>query len=177
MAEKDIRVIVGLGNPGPRFYDTRHNIGFRVLDVLAERHGGVWRTRDNYELCQVAIQGHDLLLVKPQTFMNNSGQVLPHLRKQGIQGAHNILVVHDELEKPFGSVTLREGGSARGHNGLKSIISIVGENFSRVRCGIGRPEDKAQVPDYVLQCFTEQAQAVDEFINRAADIVEKQVAG
>lgn len=98
--------------------------------------------------------------------MNDSGRVIPALLKQGIK-AENILVVHDELEIPFGSVKLKLGGSHRGHNGLRSIIGVCGENFRRIRCGIGRPANKEDVPDYVLKPFSESEQQVEQMIAAA----------
>ena len=149
-----IKAIIGLGNPGPKYHNHRHNIGFRVLDALAERHGGSWQTKDNAEIAQVMINNQRVLLIKPLTFMNDSGRVIPPLLKQGIK-AENILVVHDELEKPFGNIGIRIGGSAKGHNGLRSIIGVCGPDFARLRFGIGRPDHKEDVPNYVLSNFVE----------------------
>ena len=102
--------------------------------------------------------------------MNSSGRVIPALAKQGIK-AENILVVHDELELPFGTVKIKVGGSHKGHNGLRSIIGVCGPDFMRVRCGIGRPLDRDKVPDYVLQPFSEPEAAVDALIDQAVHIV------
>ena len=132
------KVIIGLGNPGPQFVFNRHNIGFLIVDALAAAHGGVWRSKDSMELAQVTINGSKVLLVKPQTYMNQSGAIVPYLRKQGF-GPEDALVIHDELEMPFGKLAIRLGGSARGHNGLKSLINQWGEQFGRLRFGIGRP--------------------------------------
>ena len=164
---EQIKAIIGLGNPGPRFNGTRHNIGFMVVDALAERYHGSWQKKDELELAQIRINDHPLLLIKPQTFMNTSGRVIPFLSKKGVK-AENILVVHDELEKPFGSIAIRMGGSARGHNGLRSIIGAAGSDFVRLRFGIGRPERKDEVADYVLQRF-----GVDQ--NELADHIEDAV--
>ena len=106
--------------------------------------------------------------------MNASGRVIPFLTKRGIK-PENILVVHDELEQPFGKVAFRIGGSARGHNGLKSLIASCGDQFARIRCGIGRPEQKEQVPAYVLQNFSETAQEVDRLIESAVTMIEENV--
>jgi PTH1 family peptidyl-tRNA hydrolase len=164
-----ILAIIGLGNPGPKFKHTRHNIGFQVLDAFAEQYGANWRSvNSNLELAEINAAGQNILLLKPQTFMNSSGQVLPYLLKKGIK-AENILVVHDELEQAFGQVKPRQGGSARGHNGLKSIISVIGPDFWRLRIGISRPEHSSDVPDYVLQNFKESAAEVAEVVGRAVD--------
>lgn len=166
-----IKVIIGLGNPGPRFTKTRHNIGFRVLDALVEKQGGQWKLQGNKEVAHVTLNGHDVMLIKPQTFMNNSGEVMASLTKQGIK-PENVLVVHDELELPFGAVKTKVGGSAKGHNGLKSIISYIGDAFHRIRVGIGRPENRDEVADYVLKIFEEAAPDVEEMIEDAVTAIE-----
>ncbi len=104
--------------------------------------------------------------------MNDSGKVIPLLLKQGIK-AENILVIHDELEQPFGKIQVRLGGSARGHNGLKSIISVCGDQFARMRIGISRPENKEDVPDYVLQKFKEPLADIEQILNMAVSQIEK----
>ncbi|KKP35368.1 MAG: peptidyl-tRNA hydrolase [candidate division TM6 bacterium GW2011_GWF2_32_72] len=166
-----IKVIIGLGNPGVKYVCTRHNIGFLVLDELADMFGGKFRTKDNMELAEINIGGKKILLIKPQTFMNNSGQVIPFLNKQGIK-PENILVVHDELELPFGKLNFKFGGSAKGHNGLRSIISACGPDYLRLRFGIGRPEDRISVGDYVLQPFTETDLEVESGIKDTAIMIE-----
>ena len=164
----NIKAIVGLGNPGPKFTFTRHNIGFLVVDKLAEELCTFWSTTDNLEIANAAYQDNGFFLIKPQTFMNNSGEIVPFLKKNGI-GPENTLIVHDELDINFGDVKYRLGGSARGHNGLKSFIEKWGDNFSRLRVGIGRPANKEDVPDYVLHKFTEPADQVKDLISLAAE--------
>lgn len=164
------KVIVGLGNPGPQFTYNRHNIGFRVVDALAASHGGQWRTRESMEIAQIMIDGNKVLLIKPQTYMNASGGIVPYLKKQGY-GPEDTLVVHDELELPFSKLALRMGGSAKGHNGLKSLINQWGEQFSRLRFGIGRPEQKDQVSNYVLQNFDNPSE-VERLIPEATTLIE-----
>ena len=166
-----IKIIVGLGNPGSKYQKTRHNIGFLVLDALADKYKGSWQKNGNREIAQVMINNEKIIIVKPQTFMNNSGVVIPSLLKQGL-AVDNILVVHDELEKPFGIVEIKTGGSHRGHNGLRSIIAACGADFARLRCGIGRPERKEDVPDYVLSNFSEKVFDVESMINHAVEIIE-----
>ncbi len=170
----ETKAIIGLGNPGPKYYKTRHSIGFRVLDELANRHGAKWRTDALSETTHIQIDGHKIILIKPQTFMNSSGKVIPALQKQGIK-PENILVVHDELEKPFGSLAFKFGGSHRGHNGLRSIIEFCGADFSRLRFGIGRPENKEDVGDYVLEPFDDPSQKVEELVMQAADMIEDNI--
>lgn len=167
-----IKALIGLGNPGPKFVYTRHNIGFRVLDALAEKYGADWTNQHNVQKSTITINDQTLLLVKPQTFMNNSGEAIPGLKKQGIH-AENILVVHDELEKPFGNVSIKQGGSAKGHNGLRSLIQYTGPDFWRVRVGIGRPQEKEQVPHYVLENFSEPQESVESSIQKAITLIEK----
>jgi len=166
-----ILAIIGLGNPGAQYRFNRHNIGFMVVDRLAERYFGDWQDKEFMQLATVRIGDQKVLLVKPQTFMNRSGKVLPFLNKQGIK-AENILVVHDELEYPFGKLKIRFGGSARGHNGLRSIIEHCGKDFARLRFGIGRPERKEMVGSYVLQNFSEKPEDVELLIEQAADMIE-----
>lgn len=167
----DIKAIIGLGNPGAHFTTTRHNIGFRIVDQLAERAGATWRHKDNMELAEITLNGKKVLLIKPQTFMNDSGKVLPYLTKQGIK-AENILVVHDELELPFGSIKEKLGGSAKGHNGLKSIMNYIGDAFYRLRFGIGRPESREEVSNYVLSTFAQNADTMLSAIDKASDMIE-----
>ncbi len=169
--EKTIKAIIGLGNPGPQFRGTRHNIGFMIVDALADKYHGSWQKKDAMELAQIRINDHNIMLIKPQTFMNNSGAIIPFLQKKGIK-AQNMLVVHDELEKPFGSILFKEGGSARGHNGLRSIMAVAGPDFFRVRFGISRPERKEDVGDYVLQRFQQDPVDVQEGIEKALTILE-----
>lgn len=166
-----IKAIIGLGNPGSAYYRTRHSIGFRVLDAIADTYSAQWRTKDQMETTSITIDGHDIVLVKPQTFMNTSGKVIPSLLKKGIK-PQEIIVVHDELEVPFGQVKMRVGGSHKGHNGLRSIIEACGPDFIRMRFGIERPANKEHVPNYVLENFTpEQEQRIKDLISAAVDML------
>jgi PTH1 family peptidyl-tRNA hydrolase len=172
-----IKAIIGLGNPGPAYIDTRHNIGFKVVDKIADQNLGSWQFKKNMEISSIQINHHRILLIKPMTFMNNSGEVISFLAKQGIK-QENIMVVHDELELSFGSLKWKFDGSAKGHNGLKSIISHGSSNFLRLRFGIDRPIDRQQVPDYVLAKFNEPQNIIDEKIDHAItlinDVISKQ---
>ncbi len=171
-----IKVIIGLGNPGKQYQRTRHNIGFLVLDALADVQGGVWQTKGDKEVAEITLGDEKIILVKPQTFMNSSGRVIPSLLKQGLK-AENLLVVHDELEKAFGIVDVKNGGSHRGHNGLRSIIEFCGADFVRLRCGIGRPDRKEDVGDYVLSNFSEKFDDGELMIKKAVAMIEKLVVG
>lgn len=166
----NIKAILGLGNPGSKYINTRHNIGFRIIDGLAEHYNGVWRQRDNMLIAEIDIEGKEVILIKPQTYMNSSGDVIPYLQYKDMV-EDDILVIHDELELPFGTIQFKTGGSARGHNGLKSIIEKLGKGFHRIRCGIGRPSNSEDVPDYVLQNFHEKPIDVDKMIQRALETV------
>lgn len=170
--DRDIKVIIGLGNPGQNYYYHRHSIGFRVVDELADKYGVQWLDKDKMKMSQIMINNHKVILIKPMTYMNSSGDVIPSLFKQGIK-MQNILVVHDELEKPFGSLAFKIGGSHRGHNGLRSIIGACCDDFARLRFGVGRPAHKDDVPDYVLSNFDEPENKVQEEIDKAVVMIEK----
>lgn len=168
------KAIIGLGNPGHQFFKTRHNIGFRVVDELADQHGASWQQKKEAKLEYASIQfnNHEVLLIKPSTFMNSSGDIVPWLLKKGIK-PEDVLIVHDELELPFGKVAFKFGGSAKGHNGLRSFIAHWGDGFERLRVGIGRPENRAAVPDFVLAPFTEGSEAVNQLIVTAIKAIEE----
>jgi PTH1 family peptidyl-tRNA hydrolase len=152
MAGLPLRIIVGLGNPGPEHQVTRHNVGFWFVDLLARRHGGEFRDYRKYsgETARVAIDGQDLVLLKPTTYMNRSGLSVRQISDFYKIAPDDILVAHDELDLPVGSVRLKKGGGHGGHNGLRDTIAHIGENFWRLRLGIGHPGNKAEVIDYVL---------------------------
>jgi peptidyl-tRNA hydrolase, PTH1 family len=169
--QNNIKVIIGLGNPGTKYHYNRHNIGFLIVDALAEKYNGSWHKKEIAEVADIQIGDKKIILIKPQTFMNSSGKIIPSLAKQGIK-ADNILVVHDELEKPFGKVELKTGGSHRGHNGLRSIIEFCGADFHRLRFGIGRPENKDDVADYVLSNFSKD-EYLEPLIEKSVEIIEK----
>ncbi len=171
--EKTIKAIIGLGNIGTKYDRTRHNIGFRVVDELAHEYHGSWSKKDLVEVATITLHDKPVLLVKPQTFMNSSGKVIPFLQKKGIK-PEEILVVHDELEKPFGALATRLGGSHRGHNGLRSIIECAGADFWRLRFGIGRPDDKSEVADYVLAPFTEKQEDITRLIHESISLIVKE---
>jgi len=166
-----IRAIIGLGNPGLQYQFNRHNIGFRVVDALAERHGGEWKTKEHMKLAHTQINGMNVMLIKPQTFMNDSGKVISFLTKQGFKPEH-ILVVHDELELLFGQLKFKIGGSHKGHNGLRSIMAACGNEFVRLRFGISRPENRDIVSQYVLQNFKESKEDIERLIDEACVMIE-----
>ena len=172
-----IKAIIGLGNPGQPYYKTRHSIGFRIIDKIAEQAGVSFNQSDNKEYAKTDINLVNgsvisVYLIKPITFMNKSGEIIPFLQKKGIK-SEEILVIHDELEKPFGNVSIKFGGSAKGHNGLKSIITFMGQDFWRLRFGIGRPGDNCDVGSYVLTSFSkeEEVQVDDNLIQKAISLI------
>jgi PTH1 family peptidyl-tRNA hydrolase len=170
-----IKAIIGLGNPGPQYAKHRHSIGFRIVDELVQQANGTWRIIDDIALAEIQLptpaEPQKIIVIKPQRYMNNSGYVAPFLHKKGIS-SEEILVIHDELEKEFGIIQIRLGGSARGHKGLKSLISAVGESFWRLRFGIARPTDKADVPNYVLTNFTQEEETLlPELIQKACKVL------
>jgi PTH1 family peptidyl-tRNA hydrolase len=174
MERLDIQMIIGLGNPGSKYKNNRHNIGFLVVDALADYYHAAWQHKDQYDRADLNINGKDVILVKPLTFMNASGNILPAFTKKGIK-PEQILVVHDEMEKPLGSLQIRLGGSARGHNGLRSIMTMIGADFHRLRFGVGRPERKEDVSDWVLGNFDVSDGQLQHFIAQAIDLIGSSV--
>ncbi len=154
---------MGLGNPGRSYERTRHNVGFLVADELARRHGGSWRKGKRAEAAPVRFGSREVILLKPTTFMNNSGSALDGY------GAGGLILVHDDLDLPAGDVRVKVGGGAGGHNGLRSVIQRLGPDFVRVRVGIGRPPGGVGVTDFVL---SRMEAAVRDAIPLAADAVE-----
>lgn len=169
-----MKVVVGLGNPGSQYADTRHNIGWLVVDRVAERAGwsGRGRQRDASSVVGGRYRGLDLSLVKPLTYMNDSGLAVRKVLAREHAPLHEILIVADDFALPFGKLRFREAGSHGGHNGLRSIIEELGtEKFSRLRVGIGDPARNAR--DHVLSRFEpDEAQRLDELLDAAADAVE-----
>ncbi len=149
-----LRLVVGLGNPGPQYADTRHNAGFWLVDELARQHGGQFRSEAKYhgETCRIALAGQELWLLKPMTFMNRSGLAVAALARFHRIPLPAILVVHDDLDLPPGVARLKRAGGHGGHNGLRDLIAHLGGNdFLRLRLGIGHPGDSREVLDHVLR--------------------------
>ncbi len=170
-------LVVGLGNPGAEFAGTRHNVGFEVVDLLVQRHGGRLR-RLRRERCladEVRIGTHRVALAEPQTYMNDSGQaVAPLVRRYDIDDLSRLVIVHDELDLPTGRLKVKLGGGLAGHNGLRSIKShLHDDGFARVRIGIGKPPSKDQGVDHVLKRPGKAVrQTLADMVVRAADAVE-----
>jgi peptidyl-tRNA hydrolase, PTH1 family len=174
MSALPLKLIVGLGNPGPEYAQTRHNAGFVFVDELAARHGGKFRSelRHKGELARIRIGAEDLWLLKPMSFMNNSGAAVHSVATFYKVPPDSILVAHDELDFPPGTVKLREGGGAGGHNGMRDVIAQLGDAFWRLRIGIGHPGNRDAVLSYVLgRPRPEDARLINESIAAAADVV------
>jgi PTH1 family peptidyl-tRNA hydrolase len=174
MAGLPLRLIVGLGNPGPTYGRTRHNAGFELIDELARRAGATLRheARHQGELGRASIAGTELWLLKPMTYMNLSGQSARSVAGFYRLAPQSILVAHDELDFAPGVVRLKEGGGAGGHNGLRDLIDHLGDDFWRLRIGIGRPGERDAVLDYVLgRPPAAEADLIHEAVLAAADAV------
>jgi peptidyl-tRNA hydrolase, PTH1 family len=175
MAGTDIKLIVGLGNPGPDYARTRHNAGFWLVDELARRHGGTFRHEGKHqaELARVRINGDEIWLVKPMTFMNRSGGPVSSVLGFYKIAPAQMLVAHDEIDLPSGTIRLKEAGGAGGHNGLRDLISAQGDGFWRLRIGVGHPGVKNEVVDFVLtHAGKEEQRVIDETIAAGADAIE-----
>jgi PTH1 family peptidyl-tRNA hydrolase len=167
-------LVVGLGNPGREYANTRHNVGWMVVDELARRHGAGWRGKFNGQVAEIRVDGHRVALLKPETYMNESGRSVGAAARFYKLEADAILVVHDEGDFDLGRLQARKGGGLAGHNGLRSIAQhLKTQDFLRLRIGVGRPErgDPRPLADYVLANF-EPHQGADAIVARAADAVE-----
>jgi peptidyl-tRNA hydrolase, PTH1 family len=167
-------LVVGLGNPGREYVRNRHNVGWMVVDELARRHGGSWRSKFSGQLAEVRIDGHKVALLKPETYMNDSGRSVQAAARFFKVDPDAILVVHDEGDFDLGRLQARRGGGLAGHNGLKSIAGQLGTpDFLRLRIGVGRPErgDPRPLADYVLSDFEPHDDAA-RLVESAADAVE-----
>ena len=165
----DIRLIVGLGNPGADYVDTRHNAGFWLIDLIAQDRALSFRfeKRYNADECKFRAEGKDIYLMKPQTFMNRSGQAVAALARYYKITPEQIVVIHDELDLPPGTNRIKQNGGHGGHNGLRDIVShLGGREFFRIRIGIGHPGDSSQVINYVLHKPSTADLAAIEAANR-----------
>jgi len=167
-------LVAGLGNPGREYAQTRHNVGWMVVDELAARHGGSWRSKFSGQLAEVRLDGLRLALVKPETYMNESGRSIGAAVRFFKVDPGSLLVVHDDVDLEEGRLQARLGGGLAGHNGLRSIAQALGsQDFLRLRIGVGRPGrgDRRSVADYVLAGFDPAVDA-DVLVARAADAAE-----
>lgn len=153
-------LFVGLGNPGERYAHHRHNVGFMAVDAVHDRHRfAPWRSRFQAKVAEGEIGGVKVLLMKPQTFMNESGRAVGEATRYYKLPPGDVVVFHDELDLAAGKMRARAGGGTAGHNGLKSLAAHIGANFRRVRIGIGHPGDREQVLSHVLSDFARADQA------------------
>jgi PTH1 family peptidyl-tRNA hydrolase len=168
-------LVVGLGNPGPKYAGTRHNAGFLVVDLLAERIGGRFKAhKGRADVVEGRLAGRPVVLVKPKAYMNESGGPVVSISRFYKVPVERITVVHDELDLPFGTLRVKRGGGDGGHNGLRSTTSALGSReYARVRFGIGRPPGRQDPADYVLREFVAAERKDLAFhVDRAADAVE-----
>jgi PTH1 family peptidyl-tRNA hydrolase len=181
MENPGIRLVVGLGNPGPDYAATRHNVGFWFADSLAAAHGGSFRAEGKFhgELCRLTIAGADLRLLKPSTYMNRSGQSVAAVSRYFDIPPESILIAHDELDLPVGKVRLKQGGGHAGHNGLRDTIGVLGNrDFWRLRIGIDHPGDRGQVIGYVLgRPSQEDGACIRDALDRTLKVTPDLLAG
>jgi len=177
----DLKVIVGLGNPGPKYTETRHNAGFWFVEEVARRYGATFRQEKKFhgEVAKVNVQGRDIWLLKPGTFMNRSGMATNSLLSFYRINAEQLLVAHDEIDLPPGTAKLKTGGGHGGHNGLRDIISQLGtKDFHRLRIGVGHPGSKDQVVDYVLHNPSHDDRIlIDRDIDDAVSVIPELASG
>jgi peptidyl-tRNA hydrolase, PTH1 family len=167
-------LVAGLGNPGREYERTRHNVGWLVLDELARRHGGSWRSKFSGSLAEVRLGDARLALLKPETYMNESGRSVGAAARFFKVEPEQLLVVHDDVDLKPGRLQARDGGGLAGHNGLRSLAQHLGsQDFLRLRIGVGRPGrgDQRSVSDWVLSPFAPE-EDVEALVARAADAVE-----
>src|SRR5438105_3115799 len=167
-------LVVGVGNPGREYARHRHNVGWMVVDELARRHGASWRSKFKGQLAELRLDGHKVALLKPQTFMNDSGRSVSAAARFFKIEPDAVLVIHDEIDLEPGRLQARAGGGLAGHNGLRSVAQhLRTQDFLRLRVGVGRPGrgDRRAPADYVLSDFAPEDDA-DALIARAADAIE-----
>jgi PTH1 family peptidyl-tRNA hydrolase len=177
---KSIRIIAGLGNPEERYERTLHNAGFWFVDALACKYGGRFRFEKKFDAdyCRINLHGEDVWLVKPQSYMNNSGQPIRGLLDYYRLRVTELLVAHDEIDLPPGTVRLKEGGGHGGHNGLRDIVRHCGAEFVRLRLGVGHPGEKDMVTNYVLKRGSGDVEAaIERNIDDAIDVMPELVEG
>lgn len=172
-------LLVGLGNPGERYAQNRHNIGFRAIENIAERHRfSPWRARFQGLMAEGTLHGEKVLALKPQTYMNLSGQSVGEAARFFKTDPAEIIVMYDEIELAAGKVKVKKGGGSAGHNGIKSIDAHIGPEYWRLRMGVGRPETKEQVHGHVLSDFAAtDAQWLDKLLSAVSEAIPLLIAG
>ena len=176
MAESPPVLVVGLGNPGPTYARTRHNVGFMVADLLAERIGSSFKLhkKSGADVATGRLSGRSVVLARPRCYMNESGRQVGPLAKFYSVPTADVVVIHDDLDLDFGRIRLKQGGGEGGHNGLRSIATVLGsKDFQRVRFGIGRPPGRQDPAAFVLQAFgSRERDEVPTICEHAADATE-----
>ncbi|MEU1524643.1 aminoacyl-tRNA hydrolase [Nocardia rhamnosiphila] len=176
MADTAPALVVGLGNPGPAYERTRHNVGFLVADSLAQRVGGRFTAhkKSGADLLQARLDGRQVLIAKPRSYMNLSGRPVAALARFFSVPPTEVVVIHDELDIPFGEIRLKRGGGEGGHNGLRSVSgALTSKEYLRARIGIGRPPGRQDPADYVLKPFSSvERKELPIVVEQAADAVE-----
>lgn len=176
MADRPLFALIGLGNPGPEYAQTRHNAGFWLADRLVDRQRGHFRPESKFhgELARVSLAGTDLLVLKPGTYMNRSGQAVSALAQFYKLPADHLLVAHDELDLPVGAVRFKLGGGHGGHNGLRDIHKPLGDGYRRVRIGVGHPGERHLVMPYLTESRPSKVEedGIRAGIERAVDAIE-----
>jgi peptidyl-tRNA hydrolase, PTH1 family len=172
-----LHLIVGLGNPGAKYARNRHNIGFMALDAMARRwNANPWRSKFQAEIADIMVEGEKVLLMKPQTFMNESGRAVGEAMRFHKIALEDVVVLHDELDLAPARLRVKTGGGIAGHNGLRSISAHCGNDYARVRLGIGHPGDKSIVYSYVLSDFAKSEEGwVEDLCRLAADLLPRLV--
>lgn len=179
MSEPGPWLVVGLGNPGPFYVANRHNAGYLVVEILADRVGGKFKAhKSRSDLVETRFADDRVVLAKPRSYMNESGGPVASLRDFFKAPVERLIVVHDELDLPFGAIRIKQGGGDNGHNGLKSLRRSLGSGeFYRVRLGIGRPPGRQDPADWVLRDWSStERKDIDLHLERAADAVETLIA-
>ena len=175
-----MQVIVGLGNPGKKYQGNRHNVGFEIIDYIAKTSNfAPWRKKFQSKISEGTVNSSKVLLVKPETFMNNSGFAIKELFLFYKLNVDNLIVIHDDLDLKLGKIKVKNGGGHNGHNGLKSIDKMIGKNYNRVRVGVSRPSKVYEenidenISNWVLSDFTsnEKAQWLDNTINYVSEMI------
>jgi PTH1 family peptidyl-tRNA hydrolase len=175
-----LSIIAGLGNPEEKYERTLHNAGFWFVDAVARKYGGDFRYEKKFdaECCKVSISGSDIWLLKPQSYMNQSGSPVRAALDYYRLNARHLLVAHDEIDLPPGTVRLKQGGGHGGHNGIRDVMQHCGKDFMRLRIGVGHPGEKDKVTGYVLKrASTSIASAVEKNVDDALDVMPLLIEG
>lgn len=174
-----MQLVVGLGNPGAGYARNRHNVGFMAVDEIVRRHSfSPWRSKFHGQLAEGTIAGEKVLILKPETYMNESGRAVQAAMTFYKIAPRDVIVLHDELDLAGGKVRVKRGGGHAGHNGLRSIHAHVGPDYARVRIGIGHPGDKERVVGHVLKDFSrEEDQWVQKLLDSIADRIDVLIRG